>query len=846
MHFREFWTYAVRCALYKGTHCIFMHSLNISPSNHGNAHRLAAFLVFGVSLLLFLCCTRAPAQGEIEAKEMAKRRALVEEARLLVAKGDQAMQQERADLALEAYAGAREMLPLAPVLEEIREVVTERFSIAAVSKAAALANKGDLKGANEALDRVLQEEMDPENAMALRMKRMINNPVRINPALTPKHHEDVQKVVELIQKANGALMLGRFDFATDCYERILRIDPHNVLARRGLVEVLRLKGESKIAAFDQTRAQLLLEVDEAWELKVRKPQEEVVLPPVELSPAQFAQATIEAKLEQIMIPSMALDQVNLAEAIEFLRVTAMREDLTTEDQSQRGINFNINVGAEDSNTASEIQSKRFDLKLKNVPIAEALKYITGMTATTYKLDPYAVTIIPASQVSDELYMRQYQVPADFISALSMDAGGNGLNDSNPFIDSNPGQGLLTERLPVQELLKRKGVSFREGASASYSAPTNTLLLVNSADNHSIVEQIIELIKGEDPVIVSVQITIIKAQQKMLEELGFDWLLRPASISGDPNVMVGGGTVGNTSGRTNADFTSALGLAGSADQLAPDVITNGLRSGDRGFAASNIDAIINNPNRSSQASRVAPGILSLTGIFTDATGQMVMRGLNQKTGIDLMSRPSVITRSGESAKIVLAREFIYPTEYDPPELQQGGGGQVIGGGNNGPAFPVVPANPTAFETREVGITMEVLPVVGPDNRFISVTLNPEIVEFDGFVNYGSPITAVVPDALGNPARVTLTANEILMPVFSTKRTTTQLTVADGATVAYGGLLTQNIQSVEDKVPVLGELPVIGRMFQTKSHLPVTTAIVFLVKVDLMDPTGRTYRDLGSGR
>jgi len=61
-----------------------------------------------------------------------------------------------------------------------------------------------------------------------------------------------------------------------------------------------------------------------------------------------------------------------------------------------------------------------------------------------------------------------------------------------------------------------------------------------------------------------------------------------------------------------------------------------------------------------------------------------------------------------------------------------------------------------------------------------------------------------------------------------------------------LLTQNIQSVEDKVPVLGELPLIGRMFQSKSHLPVTTAIVFLVKVDLMDPTGRTYRDLGSGR
>lgn len=141
-------------------------------------------------------------------------------------------------------------------------------------------------------------------------------------------------------------------------------------------------------------------------------------------------------------------------------------------------------------------------------------------------------------------------------------------------------------------------------------------------------------------------------------------------------------------------------------------------------------------------------------------------------------------------------------------------------------------------------MEVLPLAGPNNRYISLTLAPEIVEFDGFVNYGSPITATVPDSLGNPARVTLTRNEILMPVFSAKRTNTQLTVQDGATVAYGGLLSQNIQSVKDKVPVIGDIPWLGRMFQSKSYQPISTAIIFLVKVDLLDPTGRPYRELGS--
>ena len=351
-----------------------------------------------------------------------------------------------------------------------------------------------------------------------------------------------------------------------------------------------------------------------------------------------------------------------------------------------------------------------------------------------------------------------------------------------------------------------------------------------------------MIKGADPVIVSVQVTMIKAQQKDLEELGFDWLLTPYSLNNGDPVSLAGGTPGSTLGRTWGDFSDVLPPAGAPGVTATNVITNGLRSGDRANVADNIDNIINNPNRQSQGSRVAPGILAMTGVFSDGAAQVIMRGLSQKTGIDTMDRPSVVTRNGESAKIVLAREFIYPTEYDPPEPPQvnnnggagGGGGQAI----------AIPANPTAFETRDVGITLEVLPVAGEDKRYISVTLNPEIVEFDGFVNYGSPILTNGTDAFGNPITTVITENQILMPVFSTKRAVTQLTVADGATVAFGGMLSQSIQAVDDKVPVLGSIPVFGRMFSSTSHLPISTAIVFMVKVDLLDATGRPYRELGN--
>ena len=48
-------------------------------------------------------------------------------------------------------------------------------------------------------------------------------------------------------------------------------------------------------------------------------------------------------------------------------------------------------------------------------------------------------------------------------------------------------------------------------------------------------------------------------------------------------------------------------------------------------------------------------------------------------------------------------------------------------------PVTPTTPTAFETRNTGVTLEVEPVVGPDGITIDLNLVPQVVEFEGFIN-----------------------------------------------------------------------------------------------------------------
>lgn len=764
---------------------------------------------------------------EVAAREIARRSVAVQEAQELLRKGDEAYTAGKFAEAVEAFAGAREMIPDAPQSAELRAAATDRYAQAAVEQGRVLSRKGDMDGAKALLDKVLADGVAPQHAGALAFRAQLDDPIRSNPALNAEHAKDVDEVRRLLYTAQGAFDLGKFDEAKQRYEEVLRIDPTNSAARRGMEKTAVAKSDYFKAASDHTRAEMLGQVDAAWEMQVPAPEQGLGLPEIGVEELSTDGLNLKAKIDQIIIPSIALEQSSLDEALDFLRLKAAENDSTETEASRKGVNFTVNLGAPDSEVAKRIRALRFDLRLTQVPLSKVLRYLTEITQTEFKTDEFAVLITPIGSSSDELVARSYRVPPDFLTSLNSGAGaGAEKAAADPFAEAPEKGGLLTARLSAQEALAKQGIPFPEGASANYSAATNTLRVVNTETHQEAVAQIIDALTQSEPVAVSVKVTMIRTQQSNLEELGFDWLLSGAGSIENSGVAAAGGTIGNGTPRTAGDFTGE-------DIGDPNgIMTAGLRSGDGAISNNSIDALIANPERTAQSVNVAPGVLSVTGVFGDAQFKSIMRGLDQKKGIDIMARPSVVTRSGQASNIAIVREFIYPTEYEPPEVPQ----TVEGGGS----VPVTPATPTAFEKRDVGITLEVLPVADADKRFVDVTLNPSFIEFDGFVNYGSPINSTASGVLGTEA-VEITKNAILMPVFSAQKLATQLTVADGATIALGGLMTESVKNVEDKVPVFGQLPVVGRMFSSKSRESVSTAVIFLVQIDLIDPTGRAYRD-----
>jgi general secretion pathway protein D len=214
----------------------------------------------------------------------------------------------------------------------------------------------------------------------------------------------------------------------------------------------------------------------------------------------------------------------------------------------------------------------------------------------------------------------------------------------------------------------------------------------------------------------------------------------------------------------------------------------------------------------------------------------------------MSAPKVTTKSGRKAIVRVAREFPYPTEFnapEPPPPSTGGttGTIVLTPGTFTSLGVVTPSTPTAFETRNIGVTLEVEPIIGPDGYTIDLNLSPEVVEFDGFINYGSPIFGPIFVAIPSPGLIqsqVLTDNVINQPIFSTRKVTTSVSIWDGQTVALGGLVREDVQKVEDKVPILGDIPLAGRLFRSNVDQKIKRNLIIFVTARLMDAEGRPVR------
>lgn len=762
--------------------------------------------------------------SSIAEREISRRMARIEDARQAMAKGDELYAQGDHEAALGQYRAAKDIfdqLPNAPFIQDWRDLANLKFADCAAVVAREAAVVGDYETARKLLAEA--QLAVPGHRASKLFSEHLADPDRWPRALTPEHVENVGKVNELLLLANSSLEIGNYDQAISQFQDVIRIDAYNSAARRGMERAEQKRGEYFKSARDHQRIRMLNMVDEAWEEKppVRGLQIGAVV-----SGGVEPTVYLTKKMQQIVFPSVQFAGATIDEAIEFLRVKSRDLDAFETDPAKKGVNIILKAG-------ETPVSAQISLDLKDVPMVEALRYVTELAGMKYKVEPFAVLVVPVSDTTTERYTRSYRVPPDFLSSTGGAPPAAAAAPADPFAAggaATAGGSGLSARATAIDILKAQGIPFPDGTSALFNPVTSQLIVTNTQPNLDLVETFVDSLNRQGPKQIYITSKFVEVSQKNTDELGFDWMLGGIRINAD-NVAVGGGTAGNAAVTATYPGFFPAGL---------NPVSRGLRSGSRAIRGDSIDSLFSPSAPGSDT--VSPGILSVAGIFTDPQFGVVIRALAQRKGVDLMSAPSVTTKGGQRATIEVIREFIYPTEFDPPQIPTNVGATTGGAGGGTGSIPVTPTTPTAFEMRPIGVRMEVDPVIGADGFTIDLNLAPEVTEFDGFINYGNPIfqvnsSSVVAGVLIPAGRVELTPNIINQPIFSTRKVQTAVTVWDGQTVALGGLIREDVQDVEDKIPVLGDLPFVGRLFRSTAEDHFKRNLMIFVTARIIDPAGQ---------
>lgn len=739
--------------------------------------------------------------------------------------------------ALAFYEEAYNTIPDLPMSQEVKAYARQSYLNAGLIRAQELANEGDYPTATKILDTLDGPTVAKGHASIRELRSRLTAPDRYPPALTPAHIKNVEEVQRLLTLAASQHETGMYDKALETYENVLRIDSTNSAARRGMEAVERERGRYFDAARDHQRSRMLSQVDSLWEDQPKMKASDLsslfgaqATAPESSSAAKTGRASILSKLKDIKIERIDFTGAALEEVIEYLRVRS--RDL---DPTGKGIDFVLSLPPDQT-------PPPVTLNLVNVPVEEVLRYVTEISGVNYRVEEFAVRIVSLADTNQTLISKTYRVPPDFISSAAVTPPA-AQAAADPFAAGNNAAATTTgliRRMGAKEFLESRGITFPEGGSASLNPVANILTVRTTASNIYLIDSLVEQSLNSSPKMAVIEVKIMEITNSKLDEIGFDWLLEGFGSK----VELAGGTVGNA--QSNTFGTDEFTMNNALTKTAMGPISAGLRSsGDIGRGG--IDGILYGvPN---PASKRSPGVLSLAGVLTDPQFQVVWRALDQKTGIDIVSKPAVIARSGTKASVELVRELIYPTEFDPPQIPTNIGnaagvidvdtGELIP--QEIPPIPVTPTTPTAFETRRVGTVLEVEPVISDDGRSVDLTITPELTEFDGFVNYGSPINTVGTQKndsgqITSVEKMELTPNTILQPIFSTRRVATGVKVYDGATVVLGGLITDQNTNIDDRVPLLGDLPVVGRLFQSKVKQRRTKNLLLFVTVKVVDPSG----------
>jgi pilus assembly protein CpaC len=166
---------------------------------------------------------------------------------------------------------------------------------------------------------------------------------------------------------------------------------------------------------------------------------------------------------------------------------------------------------------------------------------------------------------------------------------------------------------------------------------------------------------------------------------------------------------------------------------------------------------------------------------------VVRALTDRNVLRTLAKPNLVTQSGKEAKFLSGGEFPFPISQDN--------------------------NSITVQFKEFGVGLVFLPVV-QDGENINIKIRPEVSSLDfsqGLISAGFNI-----------------------PVIRKNEAATTINLKDGESFAIAGLINNEVRQAVAKIPILGDIPILGALFRSTRFQNNETELLFLVTAKLVKP------------
>ncbi len=652
----------------------------------------------------------------------------------------------------------------------------------------------------------------------------------------------VQRISDLLWLGRQRFQARQYEDSLKAFEAVLTVEPENTEAIRMRYKLGMMKFDRSSLELEATREMMTAMVRETWNPRHYIELDAAAMT-IETGPGRGRSTRdnrrdkILKKMNSIMIPEIDFRQANINDVVSFLAQMSQEFDTTElEPGDMRGVNIILNLGVKDGGGAADegfaaapVEDDPFaamdagfgnsggaaaaaahgDIPLvtfqaRELTLLDALKIVTEYCNLKYHIKGSVVMIVRKNYTTEEIIPRWYSVMnfTDIMneSAVSMAAGGGGGGGGGGDFtaidggDIGGGGGAGNWKAFFEGL----GVPWPQGSAIKYLPGIGKLMVANTAENLALFEQILNQFDFV-PKQIEIEARFVEINQSDLESLGIEWSLTDdwemLSRKGDAHMPI--------SARPAIKMSAHNASAGES-----------LTVGNRFLTGGALGAGIND------------NIMRIASVLTNPELDFVLHMMKQKGNSDLLSAPKVTAQSGSEATIKVVEEYIYPTEFTVSGVT---GQTSAGGGGGGMSGAVV--EPGGFETREVGVLLSVLPEVSAEGQMIMLTLSPEVCEFVRWEEYGSTFT----DANG-----ALQQLRMPQPIFHTRNVSTQIMIFNGATVVMGGMITESRISVDDKIPFLGDIPIIGRLFSSRYDQSIKRNLLVFVTARMVTPDGRPVK------